>query len=96
MDEHTITTIPTPTDHLSGRANDPVLAPAPDPVDDAHRLPEGPTAWRLDDVARQRGRAGIALARASLQAALERRARRQTSCDTEGADGTADRLELVA
>lgn len=35
-----------------------------------HRLPEGPTAWQLDDATRERALAGIAKARAALAAAL--------------------------
>ncbi|MEX1218326.1 MAG: hypothetical protein WEA11_07400 [Acidimicrobiales bacterium] len=36
----------------------------------AHRLPEGPASWQLDDATRQRALAGIAQARAALAAAL--------------------------
>lgn len=36
----------------------------------AHRLPEGPAAWQLDDATRQRALVGIAKARAALAAAL--------------------------
>ena len=35
-----------------------------------HRLPEGPTAWHLDDATRRRALAGIAKARAALAAAV--------------------------
>ena len=36
----------------------------------AHRLPEGPASWQIDDTTRQRALAGIAQARAALAAAL--------------------------
>lgn len=38
----------------------------------------GDRPWRLDESAKARGRAGIALARAQLRAAHERRARQET------------------
>ena len=46
-----------------------------------HRLPEGPSSWRLDDTTRQRALAGIAQARAALAAALASQGAQATTFD---------------
>ena len=66
-------------------------SPGDDSATAIHRLPEGPAAWRLDEVSRQRGRAGIALARESLRLALERRALRER----DEADGSTDEQHSI-
>ena len=47
-----------------------------------HRLPEGPSSWRLDDATRQRALAGIAQARAALAAALASRSDQSTTLES--------------
>jgi hypothetical protein len=65
--------------------------PSPPPEQRFHRLPEDPSEWRLDPVARDRALAGIALAREAL-----RGARRPVGDDGLSADSDEHRHATAA